>query len=510
MPKRQAKKSGEKSNSKNTAGTKTVSKNSGKVKKKNLKKSEKSWTPEMMYEVIEAAGNSMTLSEAARRFGVPKSTLSLNSRCFTPIDCKKRPSTILSSEEESNIENWIIYCADRGFPVTKNHLFDCIQDYLVRNKKKNPFKNNRPGKHWYNAFMQRHPSLTKRISQNLNTTRAAVTETDLRGWFSTVHDYLKKKNLLFIDPEQVFNLDESAFMMVPKDNTVITKKEAKSVYQIVSASDKACITTLITASASGQMAPPMILFDSKKSPKKNILDNIPKGWGVGHTESGWMSAESFYYYIKNVFFKWLKENNHPFPVVLYVDGHSSHCTLPLVQFCEKNQIELIALYPNATHIIQPLDVALFRPLKASYAKEHRKYKIENNVIDFKKWMFASVLEKALEAVDFSKTIQSGFRATGLYPFNPNAINYDVLNKNTKNKNCSEACTSNNSEGIREIDSNLQRQVEFLQILENQIIPPSTLDLFKKNETDTSWTGDIKLEGLFEAWKKALQLCGTIS
>ncbi|XP_057338484.1 uncharacterized protein LOC130676348 [Microplitis mediator] len=396
-----------------------------------------------MYQAMEAAGSSMTLSEAARIFGVPKSTLSLKSRCFTPIDCRKGPSTILSSEEEN---------------------------YLVRSKKKNPFKNNRPGKHWYNAFMKRHPSLTKRISQNLTTTRAAVTETDLRGWFSTVLDYLEKKNLLSIDAKQVFNLDESAFMMVPKDNTVITKKGAKSVYQIVSASDKACITTLITASASGEMAPPMISFDSKKAPKKNILDNIPNGWGVGHTESGWMTAESFYYYIKNVFFKWLKENNHPFPVALYVDGHSLHCTLPLVELCQKNQIELIALYPNATHIIQPLDVALFRPLKASYAKEYRRYEIENDVVDFKKWMFASVLEKALEAVDFSKTIQSGFRATGLYPFNPDAVNYDVLNKNTKNKNCSEACTSNNSEDNIEIDSNVQRQVEFLQILENQIIP----------------------------------------
>lgn len=345
--------------------------------------------------------------------------------------------------------------------------------------------------------MRRHPSLTQRISQNLTTTRAAVTETDLRGWFSRVHENLKKKGLLSIDPKQIFNLDESSFMMDPQDNTVITKKGAKSVYQIVSASEKACITTLITASASGEMAPPMILFDRKTTPKKNVLENIPKGWGVGHTESGWMSAESFYNYVKNVFFKWLKETNHPLPVVLYVDGHSSHCTLPLIKFCKDNQIELISLYPNATHVIQPLDVALFHPLKNSYAKEHRKYKIENDVVDFKKWMFASVLKKALEAVDFSKTIQSGFRATGLYPFNPDAVNYNKL-KNTKKTNSSEACASNNGEDVGEIESNVQRQVGFLEMLENQIIPPSTLKLFKKHETEASWTGDIQLEGLFEA------------
>lgn len=509
MPKRQKKKSAEKSNLQCNARKKTVSNRSGKVKKTNIKKSEKLWTTEMMCQAMEAASNSMTLSEAARKFGVPKSTLSLKLRCFTPVECKKGPSTILNNDEENEIVNWIIFCAERGFPVTKNHLFDCVQNYLIRNKKKNPFKNNRPGKHWYNAFMRRHPSLAERVSQNLTSTRAAVTESDLRGWFSRVLENLTSKGLLSISPEQIFNLDESAFMMVPKDNTVLTTKGAKAVYQIVSASEKACITTLITASASGEMAPPMIMFDRKTTPKKNILDNIPKGWGVGHTESGWMSAESFYYYIKNVFFKWLKEKNHPFPVILYVDGHSSHCTLPLVKFCKENQIELISLYPNATHIIQPLDVALFRPLKASYAKEHRRYKIENNVVDFKKWMFASVLKLALEAVDFSKTIQSGFRACGLYPFNPDAVDYNILNKSIKKKSTPEACESNNCENIGEMDSNIQRQMDLLQVLESQIIPSSTLELFKKHESEASWTGDVKQEALFEAWKKLSQVCGTI-
>lgn len=55
-----------------------VKNRSGKVKKANIKKSEKLWTTEMMCQAIEAASNSMTLSEAARKFEVPKSTLSLN------------------------------------------------------------------------------------------------------------------------------------------------------------------------------------------------------------------------------------------------------------------------------------------------------------------------------------------------------------------------------------------------------------------------------------------------
>jgi hypothetical protein len=50
--------------------------------------------------------------------------------------------------------------------------------------------------------------------------------------------------------------------------------------------------------------------------------------------------------------------------VLYlVDGHRSHLTFNVSKFCAENGIILFALYPNATHILQPADVALFKPRK---------------------------------------------------------------------------------------------------------------------------------------------------
>lgn len=39
------------------------------------------------------------------------------------------------------------------------------------------------------------------------------------------------------------------------------------------------------------------------------------------------------------------------------------------QFCEKNGIILVALLPNATHILQPMDVAVFRSLKEPWRKK---------------------------------------------------------------------------------------------------------------------------------------------
>ncbi|TGZ46503.1 Uncharacterized protein DBV15_10347 [Temnothorax longispinosus] len=109
-----------------------------------------------------------------------------------------------------------------------------------------------------------------------------------------------------------------------------------------------------------------------------------------------MTTETFYEYIANVFYPWLLKENIHFPIVLYLDKHSSHVTIPLVSFCREKKIELISLYPNATHIIQPLDVALFHPFKDLWRKTVPKWKLENETFRLKKEQFPAVLKKKLK------------------------------------------------------------------------------------------------------------------
>lgn len=136
----------------------------------------------------------------------------------------------------------------------------------------------------------------------------------------------------------------------------------KTAYNFVSNDEKECLTTLITANVAGMLKPPMIMFNYERIPA-HISSLMPQGWGIGKSESGWMTGQSFYEFVANIFHPWIIANNIRLPVVLFVDGHSSHLTLELSNFCVENKIELIALYPNATHILQPMDVAVFHPLK---------------------------------------------------------------------------------------------------------------------------------------------------
>lgn len=485
-----------------------------KKKKKTIKKQkvgnskyqktrEKNYSIESMQKALDTIGCGKTIRDAAKEFGIPKSTLHLKLKKKLPLVWKKGPKTVLTTEEEDELQNWIIHCAEAGFPINKTQLLDHVQKYLSAIKRQNKFTDNRPGKEWYSLFMKRHPDLSVRVAQNLTTSRM-VEEKDIRLWFYKVEKYLSDKNCLDCEPDRIFNLDESAFQLVPKDNTVITKKGSKSVYQIVGKNEKATLTVLFIASASGKMPPPMILFNLKNIPKKEILQNIPKDWGVGFTEGGWMNAESFCNCIKNVFYKWLVDNGVKFPVVVYADNHSLHVSLELLKFCQEKKIELVGLFPNSTHILQPLDVSLFHLLKEKYRAVLRQWRVDNNVIDFKKSMFAPVLHLALTDSDYSTAIIHGFKTCGLYPFDPDAVRYDFLNRSKKSKNSQNIVEINNKNRDEECTSKKSNALSLLQVFENNILTPETLAHFKNQEFNSTWTGDISLEGLFYSWKKMKQ------
>ena len=95
----------------------------------------------------------------------------------------------------------------------------------------------------------------------------------------------------------------------------------------------------------------MVLYPYQDGIPKHIAEHCPSGWGIGLSDKGWMTTESFYEYITNVFFPWLVKEGVEFPVVVLLDNHSSHITLPLVRFCRENEIGIIGIVENSTHAV---------------------------------------------------------------------------------------------------------------------------------------------------------------
>ncbi|KAJ8965660.1 hypothetical protein NQ314_003977 [Rhamnusium bicolor] len=263
----------------------------------------------------------MPFKTASKKYGIPRSTLQDKVKGRTQIEKKSGPETVLTKDEEQLLVNSLFHIASCGFPGTKDQLLDNVE-LLVKNlERPNKFTDGRPGLKWYEGFLARHPELTKRVSQNLTSSRANLSETRIRQWFAEVETYLRGAGYfeLTSEPNRVFNWDETAFFLSPKGDKVLVRRGDKTVYSFINNDEKECLTTLITCSASGQLPPPMIIYSYKRVPKL-VTEKVPKNWGIGRSENGWMTGESFFQYIANIFYPWLVEQKIKFPVILFMDG----------------------------------------------------------------------------------------------------------------------------------------------------------------------------------------------
>ncbi|CAH2009353.1 unnamed protein product, partial [Acanthoscelides obtectus] len=87
-----------------------------------------------------------------------------------------------------------------------------------------------------------------------------------------------------------------------------------------------------------------------------------------------------------------------FQVCPNTDGHKSHVSCELSLRCNDLNTEVIALYPNATRILQPCDVAVFRPINMGWKKAVREFNEKNPGELVNKLTFAPLLENFEENI----------------------------------------------------------------------------------------------------------------
>ena len=139
-----------------------------------------------------------SIASTSRTYGVPKSTLRARVQ-GKYADKKPGAQTILTEKEESDLVEWIFKSARDGFPITKDQLFESVRLYVVSVKQNYPFKDNMPGRHWFERFISRHKNVSQRLTENVSLCRAKVTELGLRKWFEEIQVYLEENELLNID-----------------------------------------------------------------------------------------------------------------------------------------------------------------------------------------------------------------------------------------------------------------------------------------------------------------------
>ncbi|XP_055710369.1 jerky protein homolog-like [Phlebotomus papatasi] len=463
----------------------------------------KQYTQDDVEKALKAFRSGKSVREAAKQFNVPKTTIFNKLTGKFPVQCRNGPPTTLTPGQEQELVKWILDCSDRWHPITKDQVLDSVELTCKHFKIPNKFSNGRPGHEWFRGFMKRHPELSRRIPERYTMRRASVTHENVRNWFSHVGDYLTQNNLKDLPPNRVFNCDESGFFLAPKGEKVLVRRGDRVAGKIITSEEKECVTVLFTVSASGELPPPMVVHPIKKF-TRDIAENNVDGWLSGKSDSGWMTSSLFFEYIANHFYPWLKKQRIELPVVLYLDGHSSHITLEVSKFCKEKGIELIRLYPNATHLMQPLDTAFFAPLKIAWRKALCKWMMANDWVKLKRRSVPKVLFEALKALNLEVIAENGFRGCGLLPFNPDAIKKERFrDKNESSENTTVIQTAQNdvNEDLILPADDYAAALRFF----GAHLSPTTLESFTKCDESNLWDGPVEQEGLFKLWQNAKRL-----
>lgn len=280
--------------------------------------------------------------------------------------------------------------------------------------------------------MKRHPELSARTPEHLGHQRKQVTEHSLRQWFVDLENFLLEEHGIvardFLVEEnngRIFNLDETGFPLCGSNKLkVISERGSKNVYNVATES-KEQITVLGCVSARGQFQKPYVLFPGVR-PTFNFQNVDPSKFTVGVTPNGWISSETFFAWFSNQFIPAVKETHVAFPIIVFMDGHSSHINLAMSEFCRNNNIILYCFPPHASHIIQPLDIAVYGPLKKSWNRAINNFKEKYSALMNKSNFFTVFDEAWEEAKNKPENVISGFRKAGLIPFNPNALDFSRL------------------------------------------------------------------------------------
>lgn len=149
--------------------------------------------------------------------------------------------------------------------------------------------------------------------------------------------------------------------------------------------------------------------------------------------------------------------------VILCDNLSSHITVSALQLCRDNDIHLICLPPNSTHLTQPLDVAFFRPLKIAWRKVLSDWKdtaAGMRSTNIQKEHFPPLLAKMMEIItpQADNNLKAGFRKCGIYPLNIE----EVLSRIPTQKSCDQGLV--HSEFLKHIEA---KRVEVTDIVKSR-------------------------------------------
>lgn len=370
------------------------------------------WRPDQLERAYEAVvKGELSLRRAAEEFNVPRTTLHDRLSGRVQFGASSGPPKYLSDEEEEELALFLKNCSKIGFARNRLQVIGLVQQIVARKGIKAKVTHG-----WWESFRRRHKELTLRTAERLSYIRmVSSSPTILDAYFDMLESTLLANDLTE-KPCLIFNVDESGMPLDPPSLKVVTTVGSKHS-QTVSSGNKAQVTVIACCNAAGYALPPMVVFD-RMTLKPELVEGEVPGTMYGLSSNGWVNTELFHDWFLCHFLAYAPPAR---PLLLLLDGHSSHYQPAFIRAAAEEKVIVFCLPPHTTHLTQPLDKGCFGPLKMFWREECQNYLHTNPGRVVTRYQFSKLFSKAWFRGMTMLNIVTGFRVTGIYPFNRSAL-----------------------------------------------------------------------------------------
>ena len=300
------------------------------------------YTEESLEEARAAVGNGMSQREAARQYGVPRSTL--GDSCARRHVLSTGGQTIFTDAEETIIAQNIATVSEWGYPLTTLDVRMVVRDYLHRRGRSCPgFKDNLPGKEWVRLFLKRRRNiLTNRLCQNISNRRASLSADLINQYFDNL-----AKEITLVPPTHIINYDETNLTDDPGQKKCIFRRGTKYPERIMNPT-KSSTSVMFACSADETLLRPYVVYKA---------EHLHDRW----IEGGPRDATCFQDWFMSVIIPYCRRLTGT--KLIIGDNLSSHFSEEVITTCATMKISFVCLPPNSTYLCQPLDVSVYGPMK---------------------------------------------------------------------------------------------------------------------------------------------------